>query len=233
MKKFAFSLLFVILVIVSVFVPLARIAETNKYFTLYEFFGPLPAAFLGPVYGAIAVIIARGFTILNSTEAIGLFDIARIFTMVFATLYFVLYKKNQALLFVPAIAMLLFIVHPIGSQAWYYSLYWLIPIIAYLLPNNLFIRSLGSTFMAHAVGSIAFLYTFATVPSYWIALIPIVAMERLLFAAGIAVSFVALNTLLDKFFANDDFLAVDKRYVLMASNFNFNHYILPWQKKKN
>lgn len=214
MKKLAFTGMFLVLVLLSVYVPIARIAETSRYFTLYEFLGPLPAAFIGPFYGAVAVIIARAVTIFSSSDAIGIFDIARIFTMVFATWYFSAYKKNQALLFVPLLAILLFVLHPVGAEAWYYSLYWVVPVAAYFLPNNLFLRSLGSSFMAHAVGSIAFLYTFPTVPTYWVALIPVVAMERLIFASGIAVSFVFFNTVLDRFFAKDSFLATDKAYVI-------------------
>lgn len=214
MRKLAFTGLFLVLVFLSVYVPVTRIAETSRYFTLYEFFGPLPAAFIGPFYGALAVIMARGITILSSSDAIGIFDIARIFTMVFATWYFSGYKKNGALLFVPLVAMALFVLHPVGAEAWYYSLYWLVPVVAYFLPKNLFLRSLGASFMAHAVGSVAFLYTFATVPAYWIALIPVVAMERLVFASGTAVSFVFFNTVLDRLFAKDQFLATDKAYVL-------------------
>ncbi|MEM4166211.1 MAG: hypothetical protein QW255_02515 [Candidatus Bilamarchaeaceae archaeon] len=215
-KKLAFILIFTFLVFISVYVPISRIAETSKYFTLYEFFGPLPAAFLGPLYGAIVVIVARAITIFTATPEIGIFDIARIFTMVFATWYFANYKKDKYLLIVPVIAMAMFIAHPAGQEAWVYSLYWLIPIVAYLLPNNLFFRSLGATFMAHAVGSIAFLYTFQTTPAYWLALIPIVAVERAIFASGVAISFIAVTTVLNKFFTDDKSINIEKGYVISS-----------------
>lgn len=216
MRKLAFVFLFSVLVFLSVYVPLSRISETSKYFTLYEFFGPLPAAFLGPLYGTLAVVAARAITIFTSNAEIGIFDIARIFTMVFATLYFFNYKKDKRLLVVPICAMALFILHDVGQQAWLYSLYWLVPIIAYFLPNNLFFRALGATFMAHAIGSIAFLYTFPTTPQYWLALIPIVAVERIVFAAGTALSFVAITTVLNKFFANEPNLLLEKNYTVAS-----------------
>lgn len=212
MKKLAFILLFAVLVFLSVYVPISRISETSKYFTLYEFLGPLPAAFLGPIYGAIAVIAARGATILTSSSEIGLFDFARIFTMAFATWYFAMYKKENKMLVVPLLAMALFILSPVGAEAWLYSLYWLVPIIAYVLPNNLFFRALGASFMAHAIGSVAFLYTFQTTPQYWLTLIPIVAIERIVFAAGTVISFVVINAVLERFFANEPNLKIEKNY---------------------
>jgi hypothetical protein len=102
----------------------------------------------------------------------------------------------------------------VGSQVWYYSLYWLIPMVLYFAPKNLFLRSLGSTFTAHAIGSVLFLYSIPTAPALWIMLLPIVAIERLVFAAGISASFVAFNSVLDAYFADQKFIAIDKRYSL-------------------
>ncbi len=214
-KKLAFLLLFVGLVFVATQVELTKMWGTEgQMFTLYEFIGPLPAAFLGPVFGAVAIIFARGADLLINGAQFTLFDIARIFTMVFAAWYFVNYRKNYAMLAVPAIAMIMFFLHPVGSQAWYYALYWLIPIAAFFVHENLWLRSLGATFTAHAVGSIAFLYTFPTTPDLWLMLIPVVAVERMVFATGIAASFYVFNTALDKFFSADKNISIDKRYSL-------------------
>src|SRR5207237_10360114 len=86
--------------------------------------------------------------------------------------------------------MALFIVHPIGSQAFMYSFYWLIPIGLFgLARKTLFLEALGSTFVAHAVGSVIWLYTVPTTAGMWVGLIPIVAVERLLFAMGMVVMY--------------------------------------------
>lgn len=54
-------------------------------------------------------------------------------------------------------------------------------------------------------------------PAAWTALIPVVIYERLLFAGGITLSFVLLNTLLDKLDAKtkSEYVSVDKGYVLL------------------
>jgi len=214
-KKLAFLLLFVALVFVFSQIELSKIWGTEgQMFTLYEFLGPLPMAFLGPVFGAVAIIFARGADLLLNGAEFTLFDIARVFTMVFAAWYFVGYKKNYAMLAIPVIAMAMFFLHPVGSQVWYYALYWLIPIAAFFVRENLWLRSLGTSFTAHAVGSIAFLYTFGTSPEMWLMLIPIVAIERIVFATGIAASYVSFNTMLNKYFSKDKTIAIDKKYSL-------------------
>ena len=89
--------------------------------------------------------------------------------------------------------MALFIAHPEGRQAWYFSLYWLIPVLAEFKKDRLILRSLGATFTAHALGSVIFLYGFGLPAAVWIGLIPIVALERGLFAVGIWASYLAFN----------------------------------------
>lgn len=85
----------------------------------------------------------------------------------------------------PVICMALFIAHPVGGQAWGYSIYWLLPVFFSLLSvPTFFIQALGSTLVAHGVGSVIWLYTHSTTAAFWHALIPIVALERLSFALG-------------------------------------------------
>lgn len=88
-------------------------------------------------------------------------------------------------LIVPLLCMVLFIAHPVGAQAFPYALYWLIPITFYLKKSSsLFAQALSSTFIAHAVGSVIWIYALPMTPAAWLALIPIVAVERLCFALG-------------------------------------------------
>lgn len=92
--------------------------------------------------------------------------------------------------FLPAICMAIFMLHPTAHGAWPYALYWLIPIVIYAsnhTGNNLLI-ALQSTFVAHAVGSIMWLFLVPMTPAQWLALIPVVALERLsiaVIAAGL------------------------------------------------
>lgn len=98
---------------------------------------------------------------------------------------------------VPIIAMALFCLHPVGSQAIFYSLYWLIPVTVGIgFRQSLFAQALGATFTAHAVGSVIWLYAATPMaPSAWLALIPLVALERITFAAGMIVMYHAINQL--------------------------------------
>ena len=63
-------------------------------------------------------------------------------------------------------------------------------------------------------------YIVPMTPQAWVALIPIVIYERLLFAGGITVSFIALNTLLDKLDAKTkaEYINIDKRYILFRQS---------------
>ncbi|MBN2478226.1 hypothetical protein JXB01_02950 [Candidatus Micrarchaeota archaeon] len=188
----------------------------SAYFTAYQFFGPLPAAFLGPFAGAIAVIIAAGLNFGLMGETITIFSIGRLFTMVLATWYFATYKENKIVPLIPLIGTFLFVINPIGMQAWYYSLFWVIPaVISFALPKNLFLRALGATFCAHAVGSIAFLYSIGGTPEMWISLIPVVAVERVVYALGIGGSFIVFNSVLNHLFGKeqkDSILHIEKEY---------------------
>jgi hypothetical protein len=93
-----------------------------------------------------------------------------------------------------ALCMFLFIIHPTGSEAAVYSLFWLIPIIVALVKKQtIFMRALGSTFTAHAVGSVIWLYTLNMSADQWIMLIPVVIFERLLLAISMVGMYHALH----------------------------------------
>ena len=101
------------------------------------------------------------------------------------------YWSSHTVLFrviVPISCVLAFIAHPVGAQAWVYTLYWWLPVIFYLLPiNTLFITALGSTLIAHAVGSVIWIYGNPSNVHLWHTLLPIVAIERLFFALSMVV----------------------------------------------
>lgn len=88
----------------------------------------------------------------------------------------------------PLLCMALFLVHPVGIAAAPYAFYWFIPfVIAFIKSENIWTHALASTFTAHAIGSVIWLYTMPITAAMWLALIPIVACERMLYAAGIVV----------------------------------------------
>jgi hypothetical protein len=100
---------------------------------------------------------------------------------------------------IPIVCMILFWLHPIGAQAWPYALYWFIPILVYIpsTKNNIFCTALGSTFVAHGVGSVITLYLMsALTPAQWLALIPVVAVERLICATVMFASYYGFTWLM-------------------------------------
>lgn len=101
----------------------------------------------------------------------------------------------------PLLCMALFIAH--APDAWLYSLYWLIPVGLYVAKReSIFEKALAATFVAHGVGSVIWAYTIPMTAALWYALIPVVAIERLVFASGMAVVYHAatiLESVWDKF----------------------------------
>ena len=52
---------------------------------------------------------------------------------------------------------------------------------------------MSATFIAHAVGSLIWLYTVGMTSLYWNSLIPLVAIERLVFAVGMTTCYFGLK----------------------------------------
>ena len=219
-KGLAFVALFSAIVLVASNINFSAIlGAENQQFTFFQFIGPIASGFLGAGAGVLAVLLAQVISFIWLGKSPELINVLRLAPMLFAALYFAKYGKGKIVqAIVPLACMALFMAHPVGAQAWVYSLYWLIPAIVLVLPENLFLRSLGSTFTAHAIGGIIWLYFIPSTPAFWMMLIPIVAFERTLFALGIAGSYFAFNTVLSKVEAivKSGMVAVDRRYVLFA-----------------
>ena len=229
-KRIIFLVLFVILVFLGKkinFSPL--VGAESQFFTLFQFFGPIAGGFLGATVGWIAVLFAQIVDFFIVGKELTIVNLLRLLPMLFAAFFFASWRKYSSRyvnVFVPLLAIILFVVHPVGRQVWFFSLYWLIPVIAVLLPKKwpgkLFFRSCGATFMAHAVGGVLWIYTVPMPAEAWIGLIPIVAYERFLFGLGIAGSYVVFNSLLDyvvekwKLNVPSKVLSLDKRYTISS-----------------
>ena len=91
---------------------------------------------------------------------------------------------------IPLICGILFLAHPVGWSAAPYALYWLIPMaISIFNKDSVFLHSLASTFIAHAVGSILWLYGTSITASMWLNLIPVVIVERLILASAMTLMY--------------------------------------------
>ena len=218
-KGLAFVMLFTALVLAANNLNFSTIlgGAPNQSFTFFQFIGPVAGGFLGAGAGVLSVLLAEIVSFIWLGKPVNSLNLLLLLPMLFAALYFAKYSRNR--LFgaaVPLFCMALFIAHPVGGQAWFYSLYWLVPLIALLLPEHLFFRSLGSTMTAHSIGSVIWLYSFPSTPGFWVALIPVVAFERLLFALGITISYATLNTLFSRVeqLAKSGYMLIDGRYVI-------------------
>ena len=200
-SRIVFILLFILLGFVALQISLSTLVGSSVKFTLFDLLAPISGVFLGTGLGIAAVFVMQFVNLL--IHGFASFDkgaIIRLFPTLFAVWYFAWVKKSSAdkkILTIPLLAMLVFNLHPIGRTVWFYSLFWLIPILVWPYRQRfLVLRSLGSTFTAHAVGGAIWIWAFNLPAAVWISLIPVVVMERGIFALGISASYILKNNFL-------------------------------------
>ncbi len=182
---------FAALGLIALQLPVTHLVGSRAQFTVFDAFAPAIGGFLGGVPGLIAVALAE-FTnfFAHGAKALDAGTIIRFFPILMATFYFA--KKTQWSIAVPLLAIFLFNLNPVGRSVWYFSLFWLIPVVMYYFQDRWVVaRALGATFAAHAVGGALWIWFFNMPREVWIGLIPVVVIERLLFAAGISVTYLA------------------------------------------
>jgi hypothetical protein len=210
-RKVLFLIIFTILGLAAFQISVNKIVGSGQSFTLFEFLGPLGGMFLGPTFGALSAFFVRALNVVIFHQKLDFLTIIRFLPTMLAAVYFGIKSKKTAIIFPICIA--LFLLNPIGRQAWPYSAIWLIPFFASFGKKKLILNSLGATFTAHAVGSVIFLYSFGLTPAIWMSLIPVVFIERGVFTMGIFISCFAFNFILDK-----------------ITNFKFASFLKPFVK---
>lgn len=209
-KKLVFLGLFIALALTASQVNYASvIGAEGAQFTFFEFIGPIGGQLFSPMLGALAVVLVKAAGSLLNGAAFDFMTLARLLPAAAGAYYYG--TRRKAVLAVPLIAIALFLLHPEGAAAWAYSLFWLVPFIAMRFDTPL-ARAFGSTFTAHAVGSVVFLYAFNIPAATWWMLIPVTLAERTLFAVGITGAAYALNTVASR--VSKANLNVDPRLVL-------------------
>jgi len=194
-RKILFLVIFTVLGLLAFQVSVSKIVGSGQSFTLFEFLAPIGGMFLGPWLGALSAFFVRGLNVAIFHQQLDWLTVLRFLPAMMAAVYFGLKTKKTAIIF--PVCILLFVLNPIGRQAWLYSAIWLIPFVASFFKKRLVLNSLGATFTAHAIGSVIFLYTLGLTPAIWLGLIPVVFFERGVFTVGIWLSCVVLNTVLD------------------------------------
>ena len=221
-ERIIFLVIFAVIALIAMRINFSSLlGAENQFFTLFQFFGPIAGAFLGPIVGSISIFSAEIGNFFLVGKEINIINLFRLAPMVFAAFYFGTKGRGKITTLVPLIAIAAFWLHPIGIQVWYFALFWTIPLIVKFLPDRLFFRALGTTFTAHAVGGMLWIYTvpvaIMTVQA-WQILIPIVMYERILFALGITAAYLGFNTLLSKVFGGNasisKYLHLNPKYIL-------------------
>lgn len=195
-KKILFIFIFALIGFGAMQVPFSKLVGVqNIKFSLFDFYGPIAGAFIGSIWGLATVILMQIGNWAFHGFATDMGTIIRFFPVLFAVLYFA--KNTKWTLAIPIIAMIVFWAHPEGRAAWYYALYWTIPLIMHAFRDRfIFARALGATFTQHSVGGALWIWTFNMSADKWIGLIPIVWKERGLMAIGIALTYMLFNYLM-------------------------------------
>jgi len=211
--KVLFSVLFAAFFMVLTKIKFWPIFGTESSFSFGAIFGPVIPKFLNVYWGASVIMLTRvvGF-VTGYYKMPDISNLAKflnswlIFLPIIAagTYFTKMFKGDKRLIIIPAFSILLFLLHPIGREVWYCSLFWTIPLLIALLKpridsvlkNHLaqvYVYSLGSSFTDHAIGSITYLYLFNIPAEAWIQAIPFTPVERAVFAAGITFFYFAIR----------------------------------------
>ncbi len=184
----------ILLQIVSQFKVNCVFGSQIAIFSGVNFFGPLLSIWLGMPLAA-SLLIGRAFIRYFFMGSSFFTPLVYHIPTICASTYFIPGKRLFKI-FVPLVCMLLFVAHPVGRQAFWYSAFWLIPMVLAFMPNrSLFLTALGSTFTAHAVGSVLWLYWVGISAETFVVLMPIVPIERGVYALGMVIIHRGVNYL--------------------------------------
>lgn len=134
-KNVLFVVIFAVLGFIALQIPIAQLEGSKAKFMVYDAFAPIAGAFIGSLPGVVAVFLMQFINFLAHGAVIeDAGTIIRFLPMLFAVLYFA--RKSKFNLIIPILAIIAFVVHPIGQTVWYFALFWTIPIIAYFFRDR-------------------------------------------------------------------------------------------------
>ena len=216
-SKLLMVFLFIVLGLAALQLPISTLIGSRVKFTIFDLFAPTWGVFLGVWLGIVSVLVTQVVNLLiHGLGSIDKGSVIRLVPTLFGVWFFA--KKEGRLLILPALAIVAFNLHPVGRTVWFYSLFWTIPFILWPLRDRFLVaRALGATFCAHAVGGAIWIWAFNLPANIWISLIPIVALERSIFALGISSSYIFSNNL----------LALLKKKKILTAAFSLDKNYLP------
>lgn len=179
-KKKFFKLIPLYIAMLVSFVPFNFIIGSKSAWFSYSSMA-IPALGLhSSLLYVILFIFTKGLLSINGL----ILSVTHRLPLLFSTM--ALQKRDWKIsLLLPLTAMILFNIHPVGGMVFYYTLYWFIPMIIYsFIRDSIYSRALSASFIAHAVGSVIWLYCGHVPVQAWTLLMPIVPIERVLIAGG-------------------------------------------------
>lgn len=178
--KFKYAAIFLTLALaaLSKLIKLSFVVGSQRiFFSGINVMAPL-AGFFGGFMGSVLCLL---FSLLFSSKSAILLAHTGLPNFL-AGLYWRCESKIIKLI-LPFVCMALFWQQTWGSLAAGYAFLWFIPVVVTVLNlNSLFAKSLGATFVAHAVGSILWLYFGNITNTVWFTLIPVALFERICLA---------------------------------------------------
>lgn len=164
------------------------VGSSFAFFSMAPIVVPL-SGMLSGVAGSFLVFAGSCITRFFFNSSLSLHLLAYHIPGLFASLYWAC--NHWVIRLLPSVAcMILFLVHPIGSSAVLYACLWAIPVaIFFTRSTNLYLNALASTFTAHAIGSVIWLYTMPMTADQWLGLIPLALVERFTFAGGMVLMY--------------------------------------------
>lgn len=172
-------------------IPVIRMEGASTAFTLFDFTAPVMGALFGLPLGILAVLAVKLVSLVMAGSYTSA-SLITLFPVLFGVYYFARRRPSSALIGLAAVV--LWNLHPIGRAAWQYSLFWVVPMtLQFISRKSVVTTALGATLTQHAIGGVLWLYTFGLSSSFWLGLIPNVAVERAVMGAGIALSYVAIQ----------------------------------------
>lgn len=174
-----FSLAIALMLVACLFKTSFLIGSHNLHLSGFSIIIPV----LGMFVSSLSVVGLVGIRLGIKGFVSGVLYIPKVFYIptLGATWYLTTHQVWLKIL-LPISCMILFGIHPVGAQCLVYTAFWIIPVIG-SFSSSLFLSMLASTFVAHAIGSVCWLYTMPMSPEQFIALIPVVIVERLLMAS--------------------------------------------------
>lgn len=174
-----------------------------------------------PLFGLLGIASVAAQTAISYTSFTNASLLLLHIPTIGASLYWA--QRNQIMMryvvrMLSVLGIVLFVAHPVGLQAALYASFWLVPFgLSFISRPSIVVSAFISTFIAHEVGSLLWLYYGELSATEWLSLLPVVPVERTCMALLMVVSYYAgirLYSFIEKFLTQFIFVEARKKGLL-------------------